>query len=57
MAKRKKDSPPNPNGSNGKPLRIPLAFDDALKAALETPPEPEKQPKRKPRTRRPRTAR
>jgi hypothetical protein len=39
MAKRKKVSPPpNPNGRDGTPLKVPLPFDDALKAALETPP-------------------
>jgi hypothetical protein len=39
MPKRKKASdPPNPTGRNGKPLRIPLDFDEAVKAALETPP-------------------
>jgi hypothetical protein len=31
--------PPNPNGKNGKPVVVPLPFEDALKAALETPPE------------------
>ena len=35
-----KKSPPNPNGQEGRPLRIPLDFDDALRAALETPPDP-----------------
>jgi len=36
--KRKSSDPPNPNGQEGRPLRIPLDFDEALRAALETPP-------------------
>jgi hypothetical protein len=32
--------PPNPNGKSGKPLLVPLPFDEAIRAALETPPEP-----------------
>lgn len=42
MAKRKPS--PNPNGRNGDKLRIPLSFEDALKAAVETksPPAPKR---------------
>lgn len=48
----KESNPPNPNGVNGKPLQIPLSFDEAVKAALETPPERKTQPKKaKARTR------
>lgn len=45
MTTRKEDSPPPPNpaGRKGKPLHIPLPFEDAVAAALETPPpEPER---------------
>jgi len=41
------DEQPRSNGRNGKPLRIPLSFDEAVKAALEVPAPPKKP--RKPR--------
>jgi len=34
--------PRNPNGRNGNKLRIPLPFEDAVKAALEVKPDEEK---------------
>jgi hypothetical protein len=37
----------NPNGRNGDKLRIPLPFEDAVKAALEVEPAEKKPPKRK----------
>ena len=49
MAKRRKASPPNPNGKEGSPIRIPLPFEKAVEAALETPPMPPPTPKRKAR--------
>jgi hypothetical protein len=46
MSQRKRA--PNPNGRNGDKLRIPLPFEDALKAAVETkPPESKKRPRAK----------
>lgn len=38
-------TPRNPNGSRGVPLKIPLAFEDALRAATET--KPSEKPKKK----------
>lgn len=34
-------------GRNGRPLTVELPFEDALKAALETPPPPERAEKKK----------
>jgi hypothetical protein len=47
--------PRNPNGRNGNKLRIPLPFEDAVKAALEITPGGEKKSpkKRSPRKTRP----
>jgi hypothetical protein len=43
--KQKNEPPPNPAGRKGKPLHIPLPFEDAVAAALETPlPEPDGKP-------------
>jgi len=39
--------PRNPNGRNGDKLRIPMPFEDAVKAALEVKPGDKKAPKRK----------
>jgi hypothetical protein len=45
VAKRKV---PNPHGRAGDPVKVPLPFDAALRAALETPPPPEDaKPKRR----------
>jgi hypothetical protein len=40
--------PANPNGRNGNKLRIPLPFEDAIRAGLETPPAPPKPKKKRP---------
>jgi hypothetical protein len=55
MEKRETE-PPNGNGRNEKPISIPLPFEDAIRAAVETPPPAEK-PKRKRSQPRPRTGR
>jgi hypothetical protein len=39
--------PRNPNGRNGDKLRIPMPFEDAVKAALEVKPEEKKSPPKK----------
>ncbi len=39
--------PRNPHGRNGDKLRIPLPFEDAVKAALEVAPGEKKSPKKK----------
>jgi hypothetical protein len=41
-----KKPPPKPNG----PLRIDLPFEDAVRAALEVPPEREAKPRKRHRT-------
>jgi hypothetical protein len=43
----KKQAPPNPAGRDGKPIRVPLEFDEALRAALETPRGPKDPPSKK----------
>ena len=50
MASDPDPSPPRRNGRNGDKLKIPLPFDEALKAATETKPpqEPKKAPRKKP---------
>lgn len=47
MSKRKR--PRNPDGRNGKPVEIALPFEEALAAALQTPPPPDPKPKRRAR--------
>jgi hypothetical protein len=39
--------PRNPNGRNGDKLRIPMPFEDAVKAALEVKPPTQKPAKKK----------
>jgi hypothetical protein len=39
--------PRNPNGRNGDKLRIPMPFEDAIKAALEVKLTSKKSPKKK----------
>lgn len=41
--------PPNPAGRNGKPLRIPLPFEEAIAAALEVKGKPDAGEPRPPR--------